>query len=256
MNNHFLLTPYFIDSPTPGLRRAARPGWDFHDPSLPEGTQQQRLAALYPGLADWVHRTAAAGERPVSIAGDCCTSIAVLAGLQRAGLDPTLSWFDAHGDFNTWETTPSGFLGGMPLAWLTGRGEQTICRAVGLKNLPDERVILTDARDLDPGERELVAGSGITQRPSVEELLEFPLPAGPLWVHFDTDVLRPEDAAAMNYLAPGGPAAETLGQVFDHLAASGQLQAVSVSSWNPELDPERRTEAVCMALIDRLAGDD
>jgi arginase len=62
----------------------------------------------------------------VSIAGDCVATMGVLAGLHDAGITPTLIWFDAHGDFNTWETTPSGFLGGMPLAMIVGRGEQTM----------------------------------------------------------------------------------------------------------------------------------
>jgi arginase len=83
----------------------------------------------------------------VSIAGDCCTSLGVAAGLLAAGIDPTLIWFDAHGDFNTWETTPSGFLGGMPLAMLAGRGEQTIVHGVGLKNLEESNIYLADARE-------------------------------------------------------------------------------------------------------------
>lgn len=211
-----------------------------------------RLAALYPALADWVAATAGKSDRPVTLAGDCCTAVPMLAGLQRAGIDPLLIWFDAHGDFNTWETTPSGFLGGMPLAWLVGRGEQTVPEAVGLRPLPETDVILTDARDLDPGEAEAVAGSGMLHLRSTIDLLTFPLPDRPLWVHFDTDVIRPQDAPAMNYLAPGGPSAEDLGLVFDRIAATGQLCAVSVSAWNPALDPAGHTERVVMGLFRRL----
>ena len=61
-------------------------------------------------------------------------------------------WLVSHGDFNTWETTPSGFLGGMPLAMLTGRGDQRMLEAVGLDPLADNQVWLSDARDLDPGD--------------------------------------------------------------------------------------------------------
>ena len=105
----------------PGLEALACPSWRVNRPVLPEGDPRDRMAIVHEAIAAWVEETLKRGRRPVSIAGDCCTSIGVLAGLQRAGVHPTLIWFDAHGDFNTPETTPSGFLGGMPLAMITGR---------------------------------------------------------------------------------------------------------------------------------------
>ncbi len=254
MENNYLLTPYFIEKPLPGLRRIAGPGWKILETDLQNGSKQERLSRLYPDLTSWVAETILAGKRPVSVAGDCVTSIAVLAGLQKAGVDPLLIWFDAHGDFNTWETTPSGFLGGMPLAMLVGRGEQTICEAVGLSPLPENQVILTDARDLDPGEREAVAASEMVHLYSAYSLASFTPTDRPVWVHFDTDILNPDDAPAMNYLAPGGPAAISMEQVFVHLAHTGKIAAVSVSTWNPEMDSDRKTERTCMALLNRLLG--
>src|SRR2546430_13730121 len=59
----------------------------------------------------------------------------------------TLSRSDAHGDFNTWETTRSGFLGGMPLAMLAGLGEQTIVEALGVRPVAASRILLAGARD-------------------------------------------------------------------------------------------------------------
>ena len=100
-------------------------------------------------------------KKPFAIVGDCCQVIPVMAGLERAGVKPTLVWLDSHGDFNTWDTTPSGFLGGMPLAMLTGRGDQRMMQAVAQTTIADERVILSDGRDLDPGERLLVEQSEI-----------------------------------------------------------------------------------------------
>src|SRR5512136_997268 len=98
------------------------------------------MSVLHQPLAEFTAQTVLHGDRPVSLAGDCCTPLGVLAGLQQAGLVPVLLWLDAHGDFNTWETTPSGFLGGMPLAMLVGRGDQTMAQAVGLRPLPESRV--------------------------------------------------------------------------------------------------------------------
>ena len=251
--SEFILTPFFLDGHEAGLEALARPGWRMNRPELPGGEKQRRMVALYRPLRDAVAKAVEAGRRPVSVAGDCCTTLGVLAGLQRAGVAPTLIWFDAHGDFNTWETTPSGFLGGMPLAMAVGRGEQTLVEGVSLTPLPEEKVILADARDLDPGEWEAVAASAVRHLRNVEALLERELPAGPLYVHFDTDVLDPEEAPAMIYPAPGGPAAETVRRVFRRLAESGRVAAVSLSAWAPRLDEAGRSERLCLGLLEELA---
>ncbi len=252
MKNQFMLTPFFLDEGQPGLEPLAKPGWQVNRPELAAGARQQRMAALYRPLADFVAGAAAQGNRPVSVAGDCCTTIGVMAGLQQAGLRPTLLWFDAHGDFNTWETTPSGFLGGMPLAMIAGLGEQTVPQGVGLRPVPAEDIILTDGRDLDPGERDLVALSGVKHVPDVAQMLDYPLPAGPLYVHFDTDVVDPAQMGAMNYPAPGGPSAELVRRVFERLAATGRVTAVSLSAWNPLLDENGQARDLSLDLLAAL----
>jgi arginase len=252
MQNHTILTPYFLDTHLPGLESLAQPDWDVNKPAVAGEGQQQRMSSIHEPLATAVAQTLNKGKRPISIAGDCCTTIGVLAGLQRANIASTLIWFDAHGDFNTWETTPSGFLGGMPLAMLVGRGETTMNKAVKLNLLPETNVILTDGRDLDPGEKLAVDASGIHHIRNVADLLQIPLPEGPLYVHFDVDILDPEDAPAMNYPAPGGPSVALLRQVFQRLAATRQITAVSVSAWNPEMDSDGRSRRVIMPLLDEL----
>ena len=252
MQNQFLLTPFFLDQYSPGLEVVSRPGWEINRPSLPEAGVQQRMAAYHRPLADFVAATLARGQRPVSLAGDCLSSIAVMAGLQRAGLDPFLIWLDAHGDFNTWETTPSGFLGGMPLAMLVGRGEQTLPQAVGLHPVPESRVILCDGRDLDPQEKLALAASQVTVAGDIQSLPTHPLLSRPLYIHFDTDIVDPQDAPAMGYFASGGPSAETVSSVFQTLAKTCTIAAVSVSAWRPELDADGRTREVCMSLLQDL----
>ena len=254
MNNRMILTPLFLDQLRPGLKELAEADWRINEPDLPVGDVQQRMIAVHQPLSELVKTAVLSGERPLSIAGDCCTTIGVLAGLQKAGMDPTLIWFDAHGDFNTWATSPSGFLGGMPLAMLVGRGEQTMGEGVGLAPLSESRVILTDARDLDPQEAQTVEASAVMHLPDVTDLLEMPLPAGPLYIHFDVDVIDVADAPAMSYPAPGGPSVANLAEVFDRLAASGQVAAVSVSAWNPELDGDGRSRKVSMELLSRLVS--
>lgn len=252
IRNQFILTPYFLDEALPGLEALLMPGWYLNKPHLTNGGKMSRMSILHGSLAERVAQSMQRGERPVSIAGDCCTTLGVLAGMQRCKIGAELIWFDAHGDFNTWETTPSGFLGGMPLAMLVGRGEQTLINALQLRNLAEDRVTLSDARDLDPAERELMEKSSIHHLTDVRELLTSPLPDRPLYVHFDTDVLNPNVAPAMNYPAAGGPSAEELRKVFCVLANTSRIAAVSMSSWNPGLDANGQTQHVCMELLHAL----
>lgn len=254
MRNRFILSPSYLGEALPELESLAQPGWFVNKPAMPVGCRRSRMSAVHQIIADVVSETVLANLRPVSIAGDCCAAIGVLAGLQRAGIHPSLIWFDAHGDFNTWETTPSGFLGGMPLAMIVGKGEQSLPEAAGLKALPEDRVILTDARDLDAGERELIIKSAVLHLPKAETLLEHPLPDGPVCVHFDTDVVSGKESPAHNYPARGGPSSASIRSVFSRLARSGQVIAVSVSSWNPELDKEKKSETVSMSLLQTLVG--
>ena len=177
------------------------------------------------------------------------------AGLQRAGLDFKLIWFDAHGDFNTPETTPSGFLGGMPLAMLAGRGDLTMPSAVGQSPLPENRIILTDGRDLDPEEAAMWKRSQVVHLPDPGNLSGHLLGEDPLWVHFDVDVVARAESPAQNYPAEGGPSAAALNAVFAVLAGTGRLAAVSMSAWNPELDRDGRSAQISMALLATLVGE-
>lgn len=252
VKDNYILTPFFLDEPRSGLNSLEKAGWQRNQPSLPAGDKIQKMIALYRPLKDRVAEVIRQGNRPVSIAGDCCTTIGVLAGLAEAGINPTLIWLDAHGDFNTWETTPSGFLGGMPLAMLVGRGEQTLLDGTGLKAIPESQVILSDARDLDPDERLALASSDVNMMPEVTGLLEAPLPEGPVYVHFDIDVIDPEEAPAMSYPAPAGPSVKTLRHVFRQMTHTSRIVALSVSAWNPDMDGADRTQEVVMGLIAEL----
>ncbi len=255
MTDQMILTSYFIDEPVPDFDALAEPGWTMVSAVLPEGDQQTRIAPLHATIADKVAAALARGDRPVSLAGDCCAALGVMAGLQRAGISPTLLWLDAHGDFNTWETTPSDFLGGMPLAMAVGLGEQRMLDQLGMQPWPEDGVILADGRDLDPGERGLVEQSAVRHERSLAGLLTpGGLPDGPIYVHYDTDVIDASDAPAMNYPTSGGPKAAGIEQLFRALAASGRVVAISVSLWAPRLDRDGATQAVVMRTVDVLRG--
>jgi len=213
--------------------------------SGPDVIAQLRMAVLYE------HVAAAISQRAPTVvyAGDCLAVIGVLAGLQRKGIDATLYWFDAHGDFHTWDTTPSCFLGGMPLAMLTGRGEQTIVEHVGLTPIADERVVLVDARDLDDHEDAAVQQSRMTVT-TVGHVAKNPPAAGPIYVHVDVDVVDPHDLPAVNYPAPHGPSAREVRDAVSRLAATGRVVAASVSSWNPALPGADKAAAATRSIMD------
>jgi arginase len=227
--------------------RARLLGGEVVAPELPAGSAQRRLAVLYDVLAGRV----AASARPRVQAGDCVATLGMVAGLQRRGVDCNLVWLDAHGDFNTWETTPSGFLGGMPLAMLNGLGEQTIVEALGIRPLPSGRILLVGARDLDPGERDNLSRAGVPQA-AIADLPAMTPPDGPLYVHLDLDVVSTEEMPAVNYPAAGGPGAAQVRLALDHLFATGRVAALSVTCWDPALDGAGRSRATAELLVGDL----
>src|SRR5688572_21504140 len=79
-----------------------------------------QMTAIYRHVMALVAVDVWAGAMPVVLSGDCTTSLGIVAGVQVAKIDPSIVWFDAHGDVQTLETTASGYIGGMPLRMLTG----------------------------------------------------------------------------------------------------------------------------------------
>ncbi len=233
MENRWIVTPSFFESPEPDLCLIAPKGAVVNRPDI-SGRTFPELARRHAPIRVFVRETLQQGARPVSLVGDCCGAIPVLAGLQGEGIAPTLVWFDAHGDFNTPQTSPSGFLGGMPLAMISGRGWQDLCAADGLKPLADQDIVLVGARDLDPLETELLAASGVRQ----VTLAELPDIDGPVHLHFDTDLVTAAECAAFNYPVAGGPSAAEIKAVFGRMAVQADVRAVSVSGWTGARDTD------------------
>jgi arginase family enzyme len=137
------------------------------------------------------------GRYPVLTASDCSICMTTLPVLARQRPDAWVLWLDAHGDFNSPDTTPSGFLGGMCLAaacgvWDSGLGS----------GLDPARVVMCGVRDVDPGERVLLDTRGVGLVESPAQLADV-LDARPVFVHLDLDVLDPTVLPA-TFPAPGG----------------------------------------------------
>jgi arginase len=193
---------------------------------------------------------AAEDRRPLALLGECTLAPAMAAALQRRYDDLAVIWLDAHGDLNTPETSPSGFLGGMPFAILLGWCHPELRPG---PPLPVERAALVGARDLDPGEIEAIDRTGLAWTADVAGALAALPDDAPLWVHLDGDVLDPADAPGVDFPAPGGWSAARLVDECATLAATGRVVAVSVCCGNPELDPDgigaRHYAAAVRALV-------
>jgi arginase len=143
------------------------------------------------------------GELPVLTASDCSICIATLPTVARRVPGVQLAWFDAHGDFNTPESTPSGFLGGMCLGAACGRWD-----AGWPETVDPGDVWMVGVRDLDPGERVEVEAAGV--RTGVPD-------SGPVYVHLDVDVLDPT-VLEPQFPVPGGMTADELRDALAGLA--------------------------------------
>ena len=155
------------------------------------------------------------GELPLLTASDCTICIASLptAALRIPGLQ--VLWLDAHGDFNSPGTTPSGFLGGMCLAAACGRWD-----AGWPDTLDPGAVWMHGVRDLDPEERVDVERAGV--RTGVPD-------EGPVFVHLDADVLDPS-VLASQFPVPGGLQPDDVRGVLARLADEGRLVGIEVTA--------------------------
>lgn len=196
-------------------------------PDLPPGAPWERMAVLYEEVAAAVESEVRAGNVPIVVSGDCTTSLGVVAGLQRAGRDPHVVWFDGHADVQTPETTSTGYLGGFPVRQLVGGSDRTTPERLGLRPVPEQDVLLVDVRDQDPPEVEYLARAAIRQV-RVEEV-GGALPPAPVYLHVDVDVVNPGELPGLMIPAPGGPPLTAVGAAVRGVVAAGGVAAVGLA---------------------------
>ncbi len=167
------------------------------------------------------------GELPLLTASDCTICIATLPTAARRIPGLQVLWLDAHGDFNTPDTTPSGFLGGMCLAAACGRWD-----AGWPDTLDPAAVSFVGVRDLDPGERVEVDQAGIGTGVPGE---------GPVFVHLDLDVLDPS-VLAPQFPVPDGLHAREVRDVLARLQDEGRLVGLEVTAFEDPAGVDLVTE--------------
>jgi arginase len=189
-----------------------------------DASKMETVAAIGRGIARAVALARAQGHFPLVLSGGCLAAVGVVAGLQRLGGNPGIVWIDAHGDFNTPETSPSGYWDGMALAAVCGVCLPELRAAVGLRPLEMDRALHLAGRAFDPLEAASIQRHGLA-RAAVGELagreareqIRRRAGAGGWYLHVDLDGLDPQDAPAVGFPEPDGA------RVDDVLAALGGL---------------------------------
>lgn len=179
------------------------------------------------GLANAVSAELSAGQIPVLATNTCSASLATIPQAVRRIDGLKVLWVDAHGDFNTPETTESGYMGGMALAGICGLWDSGYGG-----DLSPKQVILFGARDIDPSEREIIEQAGaIIIRPedATPDALAAAIGGSPVWVHIDWDVMEPGFIPAA-YAIENGLLPEQLRQAFSAIPAS-QIAAIEIAEF-------------------------
>jgi arginase len=232
---------------------------------LPPASRSTEIAAAFELSAAIAHAVAAAialGAFPLVLSGNCGpAALGSIAGLERR---TNVFWFDAHGDFNTPETTTSGFLDGMALAAVTGRCWRNLARGIpGFAAIPEQNVTVVGVRDLDEEEAIALRASAIRRVPvsmlrqELPTALTDPAIAGKTaYLHVDLDVLDPGEGRMNQFATRAGFALPELAWAVAMIAERTIVRAGALTAFDPASDATgkaRRTAvAVAVALTDAL----
>jgi arginase len=231
-----------------------------------------RLGLANGQLARIVAAEVKEGAFPVGLLANCSALMGMLGGLQRSGpsarpLRVGLVFIDAHGDFNTPETTLSGMLGGMPVAISAGLCLSRLRLKSGLDPaLPERHIVLAGARDLDPLEQDLLDRSAVehlsvedikTRSASIDgQMKRLASLTDVIYVHVDMDVLDPPEVSGHPLAVPGGPTSLELAAALTEMFRHDKAAAFGVAS-TPSGDRDqggRSRQAAYNLILGALKG--
>jgi arginase len=211
-------------------------------------------------LSRSVRHASEQGRLPVVLAGNCMTALGTIAGIRDA--EPGIIWFDAHGDFNTPETTVGGFLDGMALTAATGRCWVQLASSIpGFQPINDRNVLMLGARDLDPLEAVALSSADVAWL-SPEQLrhsLDAELDAlrarvRTVYVHLDLDVLDPSAGKVNTYAAPGGLTLDELRATLGSIVLRFRVGAVAVTAYDPAYDEDSRVAQAAFDVLETVVA--
>jgi arginase len=224
------------------------------------------IAVACQSLADQVEHILDAGAIPIILGGDHSIAIGSVAGLasfyRKRDSRVGVIWFDAHGDMNTPETSPSGNIHGMPFAAILGHGVQELTHISGFApKVSPEDCVLIGARSVDREEAMALRESGIrviTMRELDERGMSTVMDEA-MWlasrrtagfhVTMDMDFVDPDYAPGVGTPVPGGPTYRESHLAMEKIADSGKLLSFELTEVNPVLDSSNRTAELGVQLI-------
>lgn len=203
---------------------------------------------------------------PLVVGGDHSIACGTIAGVARhhhaLGEEIGVIWFDAHGDFNTPDTSPTGNVHGMPLAACLGYGDERLTGLAGrTPMLNPENVVLIGIRDLDQAERELVRESGVKAytmhdidrlgmaRVAVEALEIVTSGTAGFHISFDLDGCDPSIAKGVGTPVPGGVGFRESHYLMESAALSGKMISLEMTEIDPILDDGNQTAELARELV-------
>jgi len=222
------------------------------DDSNPKLLNARQVEAVCRSLAAKVHNTVDRDYFPLIIGGEDSVIMGIIEGFRRS-LDPRIGliYMDAHGDFNTPETTPSGLIGGMNVAITAGRGPKELVEIFGHSPLlPEENIVLYGTRELDAIEERALAESKVRvykreeiREVGVEKVVKKILRGlesrcDNLYVHVDLDVLDETAMSAQSYPVGDGLSMVEFRETLQGLVRNGRLCGMAIMVFNAAKDPE------------------
>ncbi len=213
----------------------------------------------------WVEMMLRDGVFPLILGGDHSISIGTLAAIAEARPNIGVIWYDAHGDLNVPETSPSGNIHGMPLAVNIGLGHEQLTQ-IGQQSIKAENIVIIGARSLDDGERELIKKLGIKvftmheidrmgMAAVMEETLFYLRDTDGIHLSLDLDALDPMECPGVGTPVRGGITYRESHLAMEMLAESNKLTSAEVVEVNPILDHQNQTAEVAVALVGSLFGE-
>ncbi|UTR08708.1 arginase [Evansella sp. LMS18] len=219
-------------------------------------------------LADAVSDASDRGDFPLVLGGDHSIAIGTLAGIANKYENLGVIWYDAHGDLNTGETSPSGNIHGMPLAVSLGIGHTSLTEIGGYApKIKPENIAIVGARSLDEGEKELIREKGIKvftmheiDRLGMTTVMEEAIShvsrnTDGLHLSFDLDALDPQDAPGVGTPVVGGTTYREAHLAMEILAERNIVTSAEFVEVNPILDNKNQTAEAAVALIGSLFGE-
>lgn len=197
-------------------------------------------------------RTAIQGQAfPIILAGNCITTLGGFAGLDST---TALLWLDAHADFNTPETSPSGFLDGMALAVITGSCYREEAEQIsGFAPLPDSELALLGTRSIDDGEKRAVERVGVSRDQAGLRDALAKLTRPDLYVHVDLDVLDPSALRANQFAERGGLDRDTLFRCLAEAGRQKRVAALAITAYDPDADTAAAGPQIVLDIIRQIA---